>query len=65
MGAERQARHDAEAASATLQRPEEVWVRAGVGELDAAVGGHDLGFQQVSRSQAESLGQDAEAAAED
>ena len=62
---ERHARHDAEAAAAALDRPEEVRVQAGVGELDVAVGGHHLGLDEIGGGRAEGLGQAAKAAAVD
>jgi hypothetical protein len=47
MRAQRELRHDAEAAAAaSLQSPEEFAVRAGVGDARDAVGGDDLGLQQ-------------------
>ena len=61
MGAKCQARHDAEPASAALQCPEEVGIHAGVGDLDVAISGHNLGFQKVARGHAEGLRQAAEA----
>ncbi len=56
---------DAESAAAALQRPEEVGVRAGVGELHVAVGGHDLRFEEACRGEAIAFGKASEAAAED
>ena len=61
--AQRHARNNAKAASAAPQRPEEVGVRAGVGKLHSAIGGHHLSLDQVGRGRAEGLGETTEAAA--
>jgi hypothetical protein len=56
---------DAEPAAAAFERPEEVRIRACVGDFDVAVRGHDLRFDQARRSEAIALGVTAEAAAKD
>ena len=63
---ERDSRDDAEAAAASaLEPPEELGIRARVGDADLAVGGHDLGLEQARRGHAEVLREAAEAAALD
>ena len=53
MSLQREPRHDAEAAAATaLEAPEQLRVRAGIGDPHRAVGGDDLGFEQARRSHA-------------
>ena len=60
-----QAGDDAKAAAAALERPKEIGIRASVGDLDLAVGGHDLRLQKTGRCQAIGFREAAEAAAED
>ena len=63
---QREPGHDAEAAAtAALDRPEQVRIRAGVGDPHRAVGGDDLGFQQARRGHAVGLREASEAAALD
>jgi hypothetical protein len=58
--------HDAEAAAtAALDRPEQVRVGAGVGDPHGTVGGDDLGLEQARRGRPVSLREAAEAAALD
>ena len=65
MGAQGHAGDDAERAAAALERPEEVGIGAGVGDLDVAVGGHDLRLQEARRGHAIGLRPTSEAAALD
>src|SRR5262245_16438564 len=51
------------AASAALQRPEQVSVRAGIGQTNLAVSGDDLGLQQAASSGSIVLREAPEAAA--
>ena len=64
MRAQRDAGDDAEPAAAALQRPEEIGIRAGVGDFDVAVGGHDFRLQQARPGLSEGLRATAEAAAQ-
>ena len=52
MQAELQPGHDAEVASPTTDRPEEVRLRVGVGAHESPVGGHDVGGEQAVDRQA-------------
>ncbi len=65
MGSQGHPRDDAEPAAAALDRPIEIGVRARIGDLDIAVRGHDLRFQEARRGHAIALGKTAEAAARD
>ena len=66
MRPQREPGHDAEAAAtAALERPEQVRIGAGVGDPHRAVGGDDLGFQQARRGHAVRLREASEAAALD
>ena len=56
---------DAEPAAAALQRPEEIGIGAGVGDLDLAVGGHDLRLDEARRGRAIGLGEASETPAQD
>ena len=55
---------DAEPAAAALQRPEEIRIRAGVGDFDLAVGGHDLGLYEARAGLSIGLRAASEAAAQ-
>ena len=64
--AQREPGHHAEAAAAAaLQRPEEIRIRAGIGDAHPAIGGDDFGLQQRRRGHAVALRKAAEAAALD
>ena len=65
MGAYSDAGDDSEPAAAALERPEQVRVRAGVGDFNLAVGGHDLRLNEARRGRAIGFGKAAEAAAQD
>ncbi len=54
---------DAEAGAAAFERPEKVGVRAGVGDPDLAVGGHDLRLDEARPGKAIGLRKASEAAA--
>src|SRR5271155_2371107 len=54
---------DAEPAAAPLERPEEVRIRACVGDPDLAVGGHDLSLDEARPRNAVSLLKASEASA--
>src|SRR5262249_52039326 len=53
------------AAASALQRPEEVGVRARVGDANLSVGGHDLGLEEARGGHAEVLREAAESATGD
>ena len=57
-----EARHDADVAAATADRPEQVGVALLVDGQDPAVGGHDLGRDQVVDRHAVLAGEEADAA---
>ena len=59
-----EAGHDAEVAAATADRPEQVGMVVGVDLEEPAVGGHDLGAEQVVDRQPELADEIADAAAE-
>src|SRR5271154_1642161 len=63
MRAQSHAGDDSEAAAAAFERPEEVGIRAGVGDPDLAVGGHDLSLDETPPGKAISLRKAAEASA--
>ena len=63
--AQRDAGDDSKPAAAALQRPEEVGIRAGVGDPDLAVGGHDFRLDEARAGQSIGLREAAEAAAQD
>ena len=66
MRPQRQPRHDAEApAAAALEPPEQVRVRAGIGDPHRAVGGDHLGLEQARRRHPVGLREASEAAALD
>ncbi len=66
MGAQRQPRDDPKRpAAAALERPEQVGIDSGVGQLDFAIGGDHLRLQEARRGRAEPFGVAAEAAALD
>ena len=61
---ELEARRDAEVAAAPADRPEQVGVVVGIDAQQLAVGGHDLGGEQVVDRQAVLADEEADAAAE-
>ena len=64
--AQRELGHHAErAAAAALQRPEEVCIRAGIGDAHPPIGGDDFGLEERRRGHAVALRKAAEAAALD
>ena len=56
---------DAEPAAAPFQRPEQVGIRASVGDFNVAVGRYDFRLQQARSGQPIGLGVTPEAAAQD
>ena len=65
MRAQRDAGDDAEPAAAAFQRPEEIGIRAGVGNFDVAVRGYDFRLQQARPGRAISLRKASKAPAQD